>query len=111
MPCPPSEIPWRITMGRSSVPGELKLRLESQASDVSSPFPRDRDQDSSSGNHCAQLYTGGWWYNQCYQMHPTGQHTATKTTLGSKQIVYYHGKARGNTETSWAEAEFLLLPN
>jgi len=71
---------------------------------------KDRDQDTKGGN-CAQDRTGGWWYHSCTHAHLTGMHTETKSQIGLKQICYYYGGERGNTDDSWAEAEMLLLPN
>jgi len=71
---------------------------------------KDRDQDRSPGN-CAQMYTGGWWYNHCTSAHLTGMHTETRSQIGSKQIFYYYGGERGTGYDSWAEAEMLLLAN
>ena len=105
----PLEMTCPILMDNSLVPGDLIHKLKK----IMSPVSRDRDQDSSTSSpgHCAEFFTGGWWYKNCYNMHPTGQHTTTKSTIsGQKQIVYHHGGARGNTHNSWAEAEFLLLP-
>lgn len=26
----------------------------------------DQDNDRDSNRHCAEIYTGGWWYNECH---------------------------------------------
>ena len=77
-----------------------------------SPLPRDRDQDGGSWGHCAQQYTGGWWYDFCTSAHLTGLHTERRKDIsGYKQIYYYYGGERGDSWDSWSEAEMLLLPN
>jgi len=71
---------------------------------------KDRDQDGYSGTHCAKKYTGGFWYKNCADAHPTGLSSATKKN-GHKYVIYYHGGDRGNGYDSWSEAEYLLVPN
>ena len=39
----------------------------------------DVDNDMLSGDNCAVVYTGGWWYNSCHQAHPTGRWYPTPT--------------------------------
>jgi len=70
---------------------------------------RDRDQDGHN-RHCAELLTGGWWYNDCTYAHPTGLSSATKKN-GWQYVHYYHGGEGGNSWDSWSEAEYLLVPN
>jgi len=70
---------------------------------------KDRDQDIFERGNCAQVYGGGWWYNNCFSVRLTGQHTETKTYIG-RRISYYYGGARGDTYDSWKEAEMLLVP-
>ena len=69
-------------------------------------FSRDRDKNS-----CAKNWNGGWWFANCHRGHPTGHSTATKTYGGGKYVDYYAGGLRGNSKASWAEAEYLLVPN
>jgi len=33
---------------------------------------KDQDNDQMSDMNCAQIYVGGWWYNACYFINPTG---------------------------------------
>ena len=73
-------------------------------------LPRDRDQDEHSIYQCANSETGGWWYHSCYEAHPTGQSSATRKN-GYKFIIYHDGGERGIGKDSWAEAEYLLIPN
>jgi len=61
---------------------------------------RDRDQDGY-GRNCASEYSGGWWYNNCMNAHPTGLSSPTKIS-DTKYIYYYHGGVRGESEDSWA---------
>ena len=76
------------------------------------PTPRDRDQDKKPDGSCARKYGGGWWYNNCFKVHLTGQHTESKMDLASgKHIYYFYGGARGNSRFSWKEAEMLLIPH
>ena len=70
---------------------------------------RDRDQDGA-GHHCAETHTGGFWYEACMHAHPTGLSSATKKS-GGKYVTYYYGGERGNSDDSWSEAEYLLVPN
>ena len=74
--------------------------------------PRDRDQDIYDGN-CAERFNGGWWYQACHRAHPTGLSSATKQDgfNGAYYVSYYSGGERGNTYSSWSEAEYLLVPN
>ena len=75
------------------------------------PLTRDRDQDSHKTADCAKQNTGGWWYSGCFNVHPTGLSTNTKRN-GVKYVTYYPAKARGGSGLdSWAEAEYLLVPN
>ena len=67
------------------------------------------DQDEHSSYHCASE-TGGWWYNSCFETHPTGLSSATKKN-GYNYVVYHDGGERGIGADSWAEAEYLLVPN
>ena len=43
---------------------------------------RDNDNDIRSGFHCAQVHTGAWWYNSCYDSHLNGPYFNTATTNG-----------------------------
>jgi len=70
---------------------------------------KDRDQDQNS-NSCAESWTGGFWYENCYDAHPTGLSSATKKN-GFKYVTYKHGGERGDGWDSWSEAEYLLVPN
>uniref|UniRef100_A0A8C5FRI2 Fibrinogen C-terminal domain-containing protein n=1 Tax=Gadus morhua TaxID=8049 RepID=A0A8C5FRI2_GADMO len=44
----------------------------------------DKDQDLYSGNNCARLWLGGWWYNNCYHANPNGEYLWGEST-------YSHG--------------------
>jgi len=80
---------------------------------------KDRDQDThchatttTRRCHCAQFMTGGWWYNSCSLIHPTGLSSATKKNVGNGEyITWKHGGERGYGWDSWSGAEFLLVPN
>ena len=80
-------------------------------------LPRDMDQDKHIKHNCAERFTGGWWYNSCYDAHPTGTSTTTKTR-GYKYVKYYCGGERGTCgdsseegcADSFEEAELLLVP-
>ncbi|KFB47920.1 AGAP011197-PA-like protein [Anopheles sinensis] len=49
----------------------------------------DRDNDGSSGTHCATKWKGGWWYNACHESHLNGQYV---NQVGSSAINWYHYK-------------------
>lgn len=75
----------------------------------------DTDQDKWQGGNCARSYGGGgWWYNNCGNVRPTGLHRRLKErrkrSHAAKNIVYYSGGERGNSFDSWMEAEFILIP-
>ena len=77
---------------------------------------RDKDQDRDSRRNTAQRLSGGWWYSRSGDLSPTGQHTKTrhKSHGSDKYIQYYYNGRQGRDGTpwdSWAEAEFLLVPN
>ena len=74
---------------------------------------RDREQDQDSDRDCAGLFGGGWWYNACFMVRLTGEHTDERQNtelIGFKPIYYYYGGDRGNSHDSWKEAEMLLVP-
>merc|ERR1711972_1264682 len=68
----------------------------------------DTDQDKWQGGNCARSYAGGgWWYNNCGNVRPTGLHRRTKRrgrgrgrrqkrSHERKNIVFYSGGDRGN---------------
>ena len=66
------------------------------------------DQDKHIKLNCAERFTGGWWYNSCYDAHPTGTSTTTKTS-GWEYVTYYYGGERGDGWESFEEAELLLV--
>jgi len=72
---------------------------------------KDWDQDDSSVINCAAMFTGGWWYDNCANARLTGQHTdRRRQDDGYKQIYYYHGGERGDSDDSWKEATMELIP-
>jgi len=44
-----------------------------------SPFStRDHDNDNERWDrNCAELYGGGWWFNDCFAVHLNGRNTPT----------------------------------
>ncbi|CAH1264261.1 ANGPTL1 [Branchiostoma lanceolatum] len=47
---------------------------------------KDRDNDNSMNNkHCARIYKGGWWYNDCYNANLNGRY-------------YFNGRYSGNLQ-------------
>ena len=40
----------------------------------------ERDNDMDTVRNCAEQFTGGWWYNKCLLVHPTG-------TWGSREHI------------------------
>ena len=53
---------------------------------------KDQDNDDPSGRHCAQLYTGAWWYNNCHQSNLNGVYYMGPNSLTSKGVVWGHWK-------------------
>uniref|UniRef100_A0A1X7T3D2 Fibrinogen C-terminal domain-containing protein n=1 Tax=Amphimedon queenslandica TaxID=400682 RepID=A0A1X7T3D2_AMPQE len=39
----------------------------------------DNDNDLVSGDNCAQVYTGAWWYNHCAESNLNGRYFNTAT--------------------------------
>ncbi len=54
---------------------------------------RDRDNDQSSGTHCAELGRGGWWYNGCYYSSLNSPYVdAPGDSSDRRGIIWYHWK-------------------
>ncbi len=56
----------------------------------------DRDQDSSSDLHCAQIHHGGWWYNACSFAQLNDIYFATGGHMSKmwQGINWYHWKGK-----------------
>merc|ERR1719430_591424 len=71
-----------------------------------------KDRDNEKG--CVGYHSGGWWYNWCFSIRLTGQHTKSRGRVsGDKQIGYWNGGNRTpptDSLDSWMEAQMLLLP-
>ena len=48
----------------------------------------DRDNDNEKYFGCAEWFLGGWWYDRCYHVHPTGKYLASGV-CNDKGIVYW----------------------
>ena len=90
----------------------IEIKMTTKYWHNSSFLPRDKDQDRKNGKNCAELYTGGGWYNKCGRAHLTGQHTKTRSRKDANKQIYYHqGGDRAhpsNSFESWKEALMLL---
>ncbi|XP_028519151.1 microfibril-associated glycoprotein 4-like [Exaiptasia diaphana] len=49
---------------------------------------KDRDNDRSLYNHCASLYTGGWWFNACHDSNLNGLYLRGKNSQFAKGVVW-----------------------
>ncbi|XP_043071258.1 techylectin-5B-like [Drosophila grimshawi] len=43
---------------------------------------RDRDNDQKDTFNCAEIYTGGWWYDACYKSHLMGKYQDSSLGAG-----------------------------
>ena len=50
---------------------------------------KDRDQDVSSGENCAQKYTGAFWYDACHGVNINGQYLKGQNNQFAKGVVWY----------------------
>ncbi|XP_034471729.1 ficolin-1-like [Drosophila innubila] len=50
-----------------------------------STFDRDNDKDST--RHCAEKYTGAWWYNECHYSNLAGKYNDKSYSSG---VNWYH---------------------
>ena len=64
--------------------------------------PRDKNQDiyARLEDNCAEIFSGGWWYKNCYHAHPTGFSNAVKTS-NNKCIMWNDDGDRGRDVTDW----------
>ncbi|ETN65568.1 fibrinogen and fibronectin [Anopheles darlingi] len=61
---------------------------DSLSRNVGSKFStHDMDNDKS-GSHCAQLYAGGWWYDDCHLSNLNGQYMKGTTTVYAKSMCW-----------------------
>ena len=47
----------------------------------------DRDNDMTGGN-CAVIYSGGWWYKNCFGMSPNNRYSKTEIITFAQAIVW-----------------------
>ncbi|XP_050083669.1 ficolin-2-like [Anopheles aquasalis] len=61
---------------------------DSLSRNVGSKFSTlDMDNDKSD-SHCAQLYAGGWWYDNCHLSNLNGQYMKGTTTVYAKSMCW-----------------------
>ncbi|XP_019857920.1 PREDICTED: fibrinogen C domain-containing protein 1-like [Amphimedon queenslandica] len=65
---------------------------------------RDNDNDND-GRHCAQYFTGAWWYNSCRHSNLNGRYFNTSIVTG-QGITWYHWKS-----TTLSFSEMKTRPN
>ena len=65
---------------------------------------KDRDNDKSSAK-CAFVYTGAWWYNNCYHSNLNGLYLNRK--VDPKGVTWYYWK---NSQYSVKISEMKIRP-
>lgn len=48
----------------------------------------DADNDSYISGNCAKDYNGGFWYNECFKMNPTGTYSNSGVTGNMAQTDF-----------------------
>ena len=63
--------------------------------DFSTP---DRENDLRPSQHCAQLYSSGWWMKDCFYINLNGPYQPSETTAGYAQgIIWYSWQGYGKS--------------
>ena len=59
---------------------------------------KDKDVDAANyksdkwSGHCAQMFKGGWWYDNCHRADLNGMYLKGNNTLYGKGVIWYHWK-------------------
>ena len=79
-----------VSKFRLTVSGYSGTAGDSLAHSNNSPFStKDRDNDGYSG-HCAQRFTGAWWYNSCHYSHLNGVYYLGPNSPPWKGVIWAH---------------------
>ena len=60
---------------------------------------KDRDNDSDSSSSCAQVYKGGWWYNNCHYSNLNGIYLDSAMN-DDTSVRWYHWKSNESLKKS-----------
>lgn len=70
------------------------------------PFStRDRDHDNRYYDNCAEVYSGGWWFNDCFESHLNGKFYQ----FGSHQDYFQRDGMMWNTIHSYSSLKFVEM--
>jgi hypothetical protein len=59
---------------------------------------KDKDVDAANyksdkwSGHCAQMFKGGWWYDNCLRADLNGMYLKGNNTLYGQGVIWYHWK-------------------
>ena len=71
-----AETDYRLHIGKAEGPSGANDALRYHNGKPFSTFDNDNDD---TGDNCATLYGGGWWFSSCYHSFLTGPHTPCRS--------------------------------
>ena len=78
---------YKLKVGGYNTSSTVKDRIVYHNGMKFSTYDRDNDWDDDS---CARKHKGGWWYNNCYMVNPTGLYlSGGKCNRNSNGIIWY----------------------